>query len=170
MDEVRYEYQTIQMKILRWIGILISLGTVPVHTRIFWRRDGQCWMTELTSDPPTPQGADVGEGDGYTIQITKVDSLLGIPVPGADASKIDGLARQYASIEKGDLNSSYAERDFYDVPQGHGGPPYDRCTSNSYAAWILRNICQTMPARPTGGIGWEQIPEFPGPVKPCEQS
>lgn len=163
-NEVRYSYATIDMAILRWIGMLISWGVPPVHTRIYWRLNDQCWMSELTSDTPVPNCVDVGSGDGYTIQITRVPELIGTKVECPHVEKLDAYARSYASIEKGNLSyRSDLERNWYAEPQGYGGPLYDRCTSNTYAAWLMRQSGCVMPAKPKGGIGWDEMPSFPGP-------
>lgn len=162
-NEVRYSYATIQMPILKWVGMIIGFGTPPVHTKIYWRYNDQCWMTELTSDPAGPNCEDVGIGDGYTIQITKVPDLIGTKVECPKIDMIEGFARAYASTKNGDLSALPYDRDWYCDPQGYGGPMYDRCTSNTYASWILRHTGSAMPEKPKGAIGWDSAPLFPGP-------
>lgn len=162
MDEIRYCYRVINLRWLRILGQIIGLGVPPVHTQIFYRINDQCYMTELTSDPVPPQGEIVGRGDGYTIQITKVPYVLGEPVEG-DCSTIDAAARAYASTKNGYLAGTFSSHEWYAIPQGYGGPYYDRCTSNTYASWILKKCCKKMPPKPSGAIGWDSIPFFPGP-------
>lgn len=150
--------------ILYWIGLLLSGGKTPVHSAIYWKQDGKFWKTELTNDPPSVTNAVVvGTGDGYTIQVGNVSALQGSLIGSGDADQIAKFAALYANTEKGDLNSSFASRDWYGEPQGYGGPMYDKCTSNTYAAWILRKVGAVLPPKPVGALGWDDSPFFPGP-------
>lgn len=163
---VFFEPKPVTGSILSFIGQLILHGGVPVHTKVYWTWQGRVWMTELTSDAPGLETEIVGWGDGYMIQITPVAFAPGRPsIPDADASKVRKLAESYASIKNGKLLDTACERDWYKTPQGYGGPEYGGCTSNTYAAWILQQICQQKPPKPRGAIGWDAEPMFPGPKK-----
>jgi hypothetical protein len=162
MGLVYYQPSPVTSSLIGLLGKLLLWGGIPLHTRIFWMKDGQPWMTELTSDVPTGNVVVVGRGDGYTIQAGPVDLLEGYPVIGSDPSKVWDLCNDYASVKKGNLNSSPDDRDWYKEPQGYGGPMYDRCTSNTYAAWILQRVGGVTPGMPKGAIGWDEVPLFPG--------
>lgn len=145
----------------------------PVHCRLYWGLlepktfRYSYFMTELTSSAPSAPGCKiVGRGDGYTIQITPVDAPAGTRVDDCDTSKIDDLARSYASVEKGNYSVfGEWERQWSPEPQGYGGPMYEASTtSNTYAYWILSMCARPVPPRPcAGAIGWGTAPMFPKP-------
>lgn len=155
-----------------WINLLGKLflrGKLPSHSRLYWIDSNLAvWMTELTTDAPTNLTEVVGRGDGYMIQITKIDNLQSVqgtlvPVLNCDADKIRTFACKYGNTDSGTYNTFECVR-WYTEPQGWGGPQYDeRTTSNTYISWLLRKSCVgPIPPMPTGGLGWGSNPEFPG--------
>ena len=153
---------------LRWIGFLLS-WRFPVHTKLFVKLvcSGYCFKLELTSDKPTKQTRTVGEGDGYTIQITRVEEkdIQGQLVPNCDPLEAMVAAEEYASVRNGNYNYYSVERSWYDEPQGCGGPMFDRCTCNTFTSYVLKKslISGEIPPKPAGALGWGQTPKFPGP-------
>jgi hypothetical protein len=172
-SEVYVEVVPVATTWLKWLGQLFALGAPPVHTRLYWGIfDGSSYsyfMTELTSDVPAPGGKIVGRGDGYSIQVTPVSAPVGARIDDCVPASIRFLAEAYGSVERGDLNGSFFERDWYDEPQKYGGPMYDtRNTSNTYVYWLLSKCCSvpaSMPGKPSGAIGWGSMPKFPGPKR-----
>lgn len=164
MGQAYLEAVTITTKWIYWVGYLLGGGVPPVHSRVHWASDdGLTWLTELTADPASLTGGLViGKGDGYTIQISPTKGIRGVPV-GGDSRKIEHFARAYASVALGDLTSTSAARDWAPEPQGYGGPMYDLCTSNTYAAWLLGKIGSSVPPAPRGAVGWAHQPMFPKP-------
>lgn len=161
----------VQLWYLRWIGFVLGRGTFPVHTCLYAKlaASGYCFKIELTSDPPTQQTRTVGRGDGYTIQITKIEEneMKGELVPGCCQLKAMEVTESYASTHKGDLTYSDAERDWYEKPQGYGGPMFDRATCNTFTCYVLSESSQgrTLPPKPPGAMGWGYAPKFPGTRK-----
>lgn len=151
---------------LNWLGHLFTGKDQPVHSELYFQISGQWYITELTSDPCSPDEV-VGKGDGYTVQLRKVRVPKGIYVE-ADTYDLERLVRLYASTAAGDLTSSAVERSFYDDPQRCGGPMYDsRYTSNTYVSWLLKRVCRVVPVRPPGAVGWGNEPLWPGPIRDC---
>lgn len=168
--EVYIEQAVLTTGWLKYLGTLIGWGVPPVHTRTYWGLTDSAgvkryYMTELTADPITAVGEIVGEGDGFTIQITPVFFPVGNLIIGADAVSVEKLARSYGSIDNGDMNSYSDDREWFPDPQGYGAPMYGSCTSNTYTAWIMKHITSVMPPKPAGAVGWETKPMFPGPKK-----
>lgn len=166
-------YERIKMLGLAQIGWLLTWGKGAVHSSVYVEEEGDDgtvvrWMTHMTSDPPDPRSSVIGMGDGYTIQITEVDQVKGESVPGCDCAKLRELALRYASMEHGDLNAfvPLKPREWYDEPQGYGGPMYDFFrTCNTYVYYLLLNSCPKLPPRPPGALGWGYLPRFPGPPR-----
>jgi hypothetical protein len=160
----------VQLWYLRWIGFFLGRGTFPVHTCVYvkLKSTGYCFRMELTSDPPTQQTRTVGRGDGYTIQITRIEDkdMKGELVEGCCQLVAMLVAENYASTQCGDLNYSSAERDWFDKPQGYGGPMFDRYTCNTFTYYVLREslLDGSLPPKPKGAMGWGLSPKFPGPT------
>lgn len=146
---------------LKKLGSLLLWGGVPVHCCLYWMKNSKFYMTELCSPSSSNLGDIIGRGDGYLIHIKQVEYPEGEPIL-CDTGRIELLARSYASVENGDLNTIIDEREWYSEPQGYGGPMYDRCTSNTYIYWLLKKTAKKMPLRPSGAIGWGVNPKFPG--------
>ena len=149
----------VQVWYLHIIGKILSLGAAPVHCRLYWRKDGQCWMTELTNDIPGQTTEIVGVGDGYTIQTSKAIDTIGVYIP-CNIDKIDGFTRAYGSTVNGRLTNGC---DWFNEPRGYGGPMYDKNTSNTYVTWLIQKCGGQLPPKPRGAIGWGRDPKFPGP-------
>jgi len=171
MEPGIYVYsEEVQIWWLRWIGYILSFGKVPVHTCLYVKlaASGYCFRLELTSEPPTQKTRTVGRGDGYTIQITRVEEneVKGDYVGNCSPLAAMVVTENYASTENGDLSYTGAERGWYDEPQGCGGPMFDRCTCNTFTSYVLKKavLDGELPPRPRGAIGWGQKPKFPGPV------
>lgn len=160
-----YLHQSRVEGLLRALGKAVAKGN-PIHCRIYWEDLDGRWMTELVQTPAGPDTEIVGRGDGYTIQISRVAELLGDKMEGGDSTKLNALARSYASVAKGDLSGSNAadEREWVDEPKGYGGPQYSpSSTSNTYVWWLLLKSGVKLPAEPAGSVGWGKNPKFPRP-------
>jgi hypothetical protein len=152
-------YEEVSLWYLRYIGWLLG-GKIPVHCRIYFTDGDKRYITELTSDKPTSPEQVVGKGEGYTIQIREVETIRGIPLDGCNVDLLIEKAKIYANCDNGTLSTE--ERDWYYEPQGHGGPMYDRPTSNTYVSWLISKTCKINPSKPKGAIGWDIVPKFPG--------
>lgn len=172
--ELFFQYAIVEMKFLKILGWLLTRGTKPVHCRIYWSEQGDngldFWLAELVSCTPGPNNKVVGVGDGYTIQKTKIrvlpSTVYFVESLSCDSQVIHDLVDSYASIKNGNLNGTQNtfEREWFDSPQGFGGPMYDTSvTSNTFASWVMRSVCRVMPEKPSGAIGWNAKPKFPGP-------
>jgi len=162
MDEVYLYVATVETKWLKWFGFILNFGTFPVHSELYWKKDNQYYMAELDCTATSPDVEIVGKGDGYIIQISKVDKPQGQKVK-ADAKLLEQAIRAYASTYCGYLDGS-EERDFYSSPQGYGGPMYDIYTCNTFTSWVLSQANSEKINKPKGAIGWGVQPKFPGPA------
>lgn len=152
---------------LRQIGWLLTFGKGVSHARIYWEMRGKWVYTEMSSDPIKPGDEIVGKGDGYTIQILQAPIVKGMKID-CDTEMLEKYVRLYASTMYGNFNSSATSeiRDYYDDPQGYGGPMYEfGSTCNTYIYYLLKKTCKTIPGKPRGSIGWGKMPKFPGPKK-----
>lgn len=165
MTDVYLEDQSITAHYLGVIGYVLNGLVWPVHCRVYWRDiSGQWFMTELADSPDNPNFVIIGKGGGYKIYVYKVPAPFGTKVGQADPEVVERAAREYANTRRGDLWYSGPQRKWHDKPQGYGGPMYDKCTSNTYAHWILSQAGLAF-AKPKGAFGWESKAEFPGPVQ-----
>lgn len=151
MADVYLESQSISTHYLGVIGYVVNGFIWPCHCRVYWNdAAGQWWMTELADTPEFPNFSIAGKGDGYRIYIYKVPAPAGAKVGTCDPAGIEKAARAYASTENGDLWYPGPGRKWHPQPQGHGGPMYDACTSNTYARWVLQQAGLAF-AKPKGG-------------------
>lgn len=161
-----YLHQSAVGGMMRVLGKAVAKGVNPVHCRVYWEDLDGRWMTELVNTEAGPKTEIVGRGDGYTIQISSVDEVLGEKMEEGDSAKLSALARSYASVAKGDLTGGNVadEREWANEPKGYGGPAYDhRITSNTYIWWLLLKAGVKLPTEPAGAVGWGHAPKFPRP-------
>lgn len=167
---VYLHYEKVQLWYLKWIGFILNLGKLPVHSCLYvkLKKMETCFKVELTSDPPEMNTRTVGRGDGYTVQVTVIpeSEMKGERVSECAQLAVLIHAENYASTRYGDLTYSSAEREWYDHPQGYGGPMFDRNTCNTFTYYLLKNSLskEEMPKKPIGAIGWGRSPKFPGPI------
>jgi len=161
MSKEAYFYcEKVQLWYLRWIGWFLGGRTIPVHSKIYWIDGDKTFICEMTSDPPNKPEEIVGRGDGYTIQIRETTGPKGDMLLDCNVDLLIQKAKEYANCDKGFLQVE--ERDWYYEPQGHGGPMYDKPTCNTFISWLIKKSCRRIPVKPTGAIGWDVIPKFPG--------
>lgn len=165
MDKAFIYHAPVRMCSLRVLAWLFSMGRVQaIHSQIYWRNAGSCWMTELTNRPPGSTTIVIGRGDGYTIQMSRVGTTAYGFVSGiefeCDVDMLEYYAKQYANAKNG-LLTSYC----HDEPRGHGGPGYHNgATCNTYISWLVEKCCRGfIPEKPLGAWGWGRKPKFPGP-------
>ena len=155
-----FHYEKVQLWYLRWLGWFLGFGRIPVHSMIYWiDENGDKFICEMTSDPPNKPEEIVGKGDGYTIQIRRVDKVEGEELKECRVDLLIENAKKYANCDKGFLDVE--ERDWCYEPQGYGGPMYDRPTCNTFVSWLIKRSLARMPKRPTGALGWDVTPKFP---------